>query len=183
MNFTYETKRLCLRICNEDYSAALLKFVTDNTNFFAPYESRRPSAFYTEEFQAQVLRAEFQAMLHSTYLRYYLFLKEDPFRIIGTVSFSNISRTEDKSCRLGYKLDQNHTGKGYATEALSLLLPEIHRSLGIHRVEADILLENLPSISLIERLGFSYEGVARSSHEICGVWRDHLRYSYIFPHQ
>ena len=99
------------------------------------------------------------------------------------MSFSDITRTDDKNCRVGYKLDQNHTGKGYATEALRTLLPEIHKNLHIHRVEADILLENLPSMRLIERLGFTYEGVARSSHEIDGVWRDHLRYSYIFAHQ
>lgn len=183
MKFNYETERLRLVVCNEEYSAALLTFMTENKDFFAPYEPLRQPAFYTEEFQAQILRAEFQAMLRGTYFRYYLFLKEDPTRIIGTVSFSNISRTDDKSCRVGYKLDRNHTGKGYATEALRTLLSEVNKTLHIHRVEADILPENLSSLRLIERLGFTYEGVARSSHEIGGVWRDHLRYSYIFAHQ
>ena len=106
MQFQYETDRLLLLSCNEEYAPALLAFMTHNRNFFAPYESHREPAFYTEAFQAQVLRAEFQAMLHHTYIRYYLFLKEDPARIIGTVSFSNISRTDDKSCRVGYKLDE-----------------------------------------------------------------------------
>ncbi len=183
MEFSYETDRLQLMVCNEEYSNALLAFMTKNKDFFAPYEPLRQPAFYTEAFQAQVLRAEFQTMLRGTYIRYYLFLKENPSHIIGTVSFSNISRSDDKSCRVGYKLDKAHTGMGYATEALRLLLPEVHKSLSVHRVEADILLENLPSLRLIERLGFTYEGVARSSHEIGGVWRDHLRYSYIFAHQ
>lgn len=183
MKLDYETDRLRLLICGEEYSAALLNFVTENKEFFAPWESRRLPAFYTEEFQAQVLRAEFQAALRCAYLRYYLFLKEDSERIIGTVSFSNISRGEDKSCRVGYKLAKAHTGRGYAEEALRLLLAEIHKDLSIHRVEADIMPDNLPSLRLIERLGFVYEGVARSSHEINGVWSDHLRYSYIFAHQ
>jgi len=181
MQFHYETERLHLIACNEEYATELLTFMTENREFFAPYEPKREAAFYTEAFQAQVLRAEFLAMLRHTYIRYYLFLKEEPTQIIGTVSFSNISRTDDKSCRVGYKLDRLHTGKGYATEALTLLLPEIHKDLHVHRIEADILLENAPSLRLIERLGFTYEGVARSSHEIGGVWRDHLRYSYIFP--
>ena len=180
MQFQYETDRLLLLACNEEYAPALLAFMTNNRDFFSPYESHREPAFYTEAFQAQVLRAEFQALLHHTYIRYYLFLKEDPTRIIGTVSFSNISRTDDKSCRVGYKLDKAYTGKGYATEALHLLMEEMHKNLHIHRMEADILLENSPSLRLIERLGFTYEGVAKSSHEIGGVWRDHLRYSYIF---
>ncbi len=181
MNFAYETERLHLLICNEEYAPALLTFMTENREFFAPYEPKREPGFYTEEFQTQLLRAEFQAMLHHTYIRYYLFLKKDPTHIIGTVSFSGISRTDDKSCRIGYKLDANHTGKGYATEAIQCLLPELHKHLYIHRVEADILLENAPSLRLIERLGFTYEGVARSSHKVGTTWRDHLRYSYIFP--
>lgn len=183
MKFNYETDRLQLMICNEDYAAALLTFMTENRDFFAPYEPLRQPVFYTGEFQAQVLRSEFQATLRGTYFRYYLFLKDAPTRIIGTVSFSGIARTDDKSCRVGYKLDRYHTGKGYATEALHTLLPELHDTLHIHRVEADILLENQPSLRLIERLGFTYEGVALSAHEICGSWRDHLRYSYIFAHQ
>lgn len=183
MKLNYETARLQLLICNEEYSDALLEFVTENKDFFAPWEPRRLPAFYTAEFQAQVLHAEFQAILRCVYLRYYLFLKEDPEHIIGTVSFSNISRSEDKSCRVGYKLAKAYTGQGYATEALRRLLAEIHQGLSIHRVEADIMPNNLPSLKLIERLGFSYEGVARSSHEINGTWTDHLRYSYIFAHQ
>lgn len=183
MQFQYETERLLLMVCNDEYAPALLRFMTENRDFFAPFESHREPAFYTEAFQAQVLRAEFQAMLRHTYIRYYLFLKENPEHIIGTVSFSGISRTDDKSCRVGYKLDRNFTGRGYASEALRFLLPELHKDLRLHRLEADILPENAPSLHLIERLGFSYEGIARSSHEINGVWRDHLRYSYIFPHQ
>lgn len=183
MKLNYETTRLQLLICNDEYAAALLDFVTENKEFFSPWEPRRLPAFYTEEFQAQVLRTEFQAILRSTYLRYYLFLKDDPERIIGTVSFSNISRGEDKSCRVGYKLAKNCTGKGYAEEAVRRLLTEVHNDLSIHRVEADIMPDNLPSLHLIERLGFSYEGIARSSHEINGKWTDHLRYSYIFAHQ
>lgn len=183
MKLNYETTRLQLLVCNEEYAAALLDFVTENKEFFSPWEPRRLPAFYTEEFQAQVLRAEFQAILRSVYLRYYLFLKEDPARIIGTVSFSNISRGEDKSCRVGYKLAKAWTGKGYAEEAVRRLLAEVHNDLSIHRVEADIMPGNHPSLHLIERLGFSYEGVARSSHEINGEWTDHLRYSYIFAHQ
>lgn len=183
MKLDYETDRLQLLVCNEEYTDALLLFMTENKDFFAPYEPLRQPSFYTREFQSMILSAEFKAMLKGTYFRYYLFLKDHPDRIIGTVSFSGITAGEDKSCKVGYKLDKHHTGKGYATEALQTLLPELHNSLHIHRVEADILLENQPSLRLIERLGFTYEGVARSSHEICGVWRDHLRYSYIFAHQ
>ena len=156
MQFQYETERLLLQVCNEEYAPALLTFMTDNREFFAPYEPHREPAFYTEAFQAQVLRAEFQAMLRHTYIRYYLFLKEDPARIIGTVSFSNISRTDDKSCRVGYKLDEHHTGKGYATEALTAFLPVMMERLHLAQVEGICDARNTASIRVLEKCGFRH---------------------------
>lgn len=183
MQFDYETDRLILRVCGEDYTTQLLAFQNENRSFFAPWEPKRRDAFYTPEFQAQVLLTELQAALKGTYIRYYLFLKNAPVRIIGTVSFSHISHGEDRSCHVGYKLDHAHTGYGYAREALQLLLAELHNTIHIHRVEADIMPKNHPSLRLVERLGFLYEGIARSSHEINGHWEDHLRYALIFPEE
>lgn len=180
MKLEYETNRLFLRICNEEYTSKLLRFQNDNRDFFARWEPKRRENFYTLDFQKQVLYAEFQASLKGTYLRYYLFLKDAPDTIIGTVSFSHISLGEDKSCHVGYKLDASYVGCGYAKEALQFLLAELHKDLHIHRVEADIMPQNLPSIRLIESLGFTKEGIAHSSHEINGVWEDHLRYALIY---
>jgi len=58
---------------------------------------------------------------------------------------------------------------------MHILFQEYH----IHRVEANIMPSNLPSIHLIEKLGFSYEGLAASSIKVNGQWQDHARYSYI----
>ena len=48
-----------------------------------------------------------------------------------------------------------------------------------HRLNAYVVPGNLPSIRLIERLSFSYEGIAREYAKIQGVWQDHLQYSLI----
>lgn len=179
MNLEYETDRLILRVCNEEYADELLSFVTDNREFFRPWDPLRTASFFTKDFQAEVLRAEFQAFLRGIYLRYYLFEKTAPDIIAGTVSFSHITRGEDRSCRIGYRLAQNVTGRGYATEAVAFLLERLRTDYKMHRIEADIMKENSASLRLIERLGFTREGTARSSHKINGVWTDHLRYACI----
>lgn len=181
MQLEYESNRLFLRICNEEYASRLLTFQNANRDFFSRWEPKRHDNFYTLAFQQQVLYAEFQASLKGSYLRYYLFRKETPENIIGTISFSHISLGEDRSCHIGYKLDEAFNGCGYAKEALELLLSELHQDLRVHRVEADIMPQNLPSIHLAERLGFIYEGIAHSSHQINGRFEDHLRYALIFP--
>ncbi len=54
-------------------------------------------------------------------------------------------------------------GKGYAREALSLLLAYLF-SLGCHRVEAEVYDFNTRSLALLESLGFVREGLKRDAH-------------------
>ncbi|MBJ7454054.1 MAG: GNAT family N-acetyltransferase, partial [Blastococcus sp.] len=45
--------------------------------------------------------------------------------------------------------------------------------------QADIRPENVPSQRLVERLGFTREGVLRRYLDIDGEWRDHLAYALL----
>lgn len=54
-------------------------------------------------------------------------------------------------------------GKGYCKDALRALLAELFGQ-GVHRVEAEVYDFNLPSIGLLESLGFKREGVKRQAH-------------------
>ena len=180
MQLTYETERLFLRICNYEQAEQVLRFLEKNRTAFEPWEPLHSPYFYTTDYQTRTLDAEFKLMLQLRHIRYYLFLKEKPQEIIGTVCFSHIRTTDDKSCRIGYKIASAYQNQGYGKEALCFLLPTIHYDLNLHRIEADIMPSNTASIHLIESLGFCYEGIARSSHEICGTWKDHARYSLIF---
>jgi [ribosomal protein S5]-alanine N-acetyltransferase len=46
-------------------------------------------------------------------------------------------------------------------------------------VQADIRPENLPSQRLVERLGFTAEGLLRRYLDIDGDWRDHRAYALL----
>lgn len=179
MQLEYETKRLSLRVCNYEQAEQVLRFLERNRTIFEPWEPLHSPYFYTTDYQTRTLDAEFKLTLQTRHVRYYLFLKDNPNEIIGTVCFSNIHHADDKSCRLGYKIAAAHQRNGYAKEALTCLIPMLHEEFGLHRIEADIMPTNEPSLRLVESLGFCYEGIARSSHEICGSWKDHARYALI----
>ena len=49
----------------------------------------------------------------------------------------------------------------------------------LHRVEASCLPNNEASRRLLEKLGFTCEGLARGYLRIDGVWRDHLIYALL----
>ncbi len=49
--------------------------------------------------------------------------------------------------------------------------------LGLHRVEICIRPENVPSLRIVEKLGFRYEGLRRKYIHIDGGWRDHFAFA------
>jgi ribosomal-protein-alanine N-acetyltransferase len=58
---------------------------------------------------------------------------------------------------VGYILGRSYWRQGLATEALRAFLGHCFGPLQVHRVEATIDVDNLPSIRLAERLGFRCE--------------------------
>ena len=179
MQFRYNTDRLVLMVADESMAPLVLDYLKRNREDFSRWDKSMSEDFYTEDYQRRVLAAEQKLFLRSAGVRYYMFLKENPDFIIGNASFSYLNEDEGHRCTLGYRMDSDYRGAGYAYEAVSFLIPLIHENYGTKRIEADILEENAPSISLIEKLGFEFEGIARKSHCISGVERDHRRYSLI----
>ena len=179
MQFRYQTERLVLTVADESFAPLVLDYLLRNREDFARWDKNMGDEFYTTEYQRNVLAAEQKLFLRSSGVRYYMFLADRPDFIIGNVSFSYLNEDEGHRCTIGYRMDHEYRGKGYAYEAISFLIPLIRDHYGIKRIEADILEENEPSRALIEKLGFEYEGIARNAHKINGVERDHRRYSLI----
>jgi ribosomal-protein-alanine N-acetyltransferase len=51
--------------------------------------------------------------------------------------------------------------------------------LGLHRMEICIRPENAPSLRVVEKLGFRYEGLRRRYIHINGDWRDHYCFALV----
>ena len=179
MQMTHYTNRLVLSILPNSEADKVLTFYENNKAFFEPREPERDPNFYTLSDQRVTLSIELNLILQSKALRFWVFQQDDLHTIIGTVNFYNILRGPYSSCQIGYKFDPNHTGKGYAFESIQAGMDILFQEYHIHRVEANIMPSNLPSIHLIEKLGFSYEGLAVSSIKVNGQWQDHARYAYI----
>jgi ribosomal-protein-alanine N-acetyltransferase len=63
--------------------------------------------------------------------------------------------------------------------AIQLILRYAFTKLKLHRVEANIQPENLASLALIKRAGFTREGYSRRYLRIGGRWRDHERWALL----
>lgn len=81
---------------------------------------------------------------------------------------------------LGYTFARAHQGKGYAAEAVAAVVDRLLAMRPVvHRIQASTDPENLPSIRLLESLGFTGEGLARRSEPIRGEWLDDARFGLL----
>nr|WP_281170156.1 GNAT family N-acetyltransferase [Paenibacillus pinihumi] len=103
-----------------------------------------------------------------------MYKQEEPGRIIGMIALSNIVRGPFQSCYLGYRLDQGEVNQGFMTESLARVIRYAFDELRLHRIEANIMPRNSASLKMVEKLGFSSEGLARKYLKINGIWEDHI---------
>ena len=94
-------------------------------------------------------------------------------RLIGKITLFRIDEA-NRRAEIGYILDPDHWGKGYMHESLERVLDHAFNELGLHRIEADVDPENEPSLRLLERFGFSREGLFRERWLMRGEWYDSI---------
>ncbi len=171
---TLETPRLILKQLSPSQAANVLQFYSENRDFLSPYEPERPEYFYTRQHQKQVLKWDQEALSSSSMIRFWLFKKEDPDTVIGTIALSGIIRGAFQSCLLGYKMAKSHTRQGYMHEALLKVIDYAFEEMELHRIEANVMPRNSASLALTKKLGFHEEGLALRYLKINGIWEDHI---------
>ena len=82
---------------------------------------------------------------------------------------------------IGYTLDPEYQGRGYAVEAVEAVIGWLFRRKHVHRIAATIDPLNVASARVLERCGFEYVGTARSAAFVRGEWADDARFSLLEP--
>ncbi len=98
---------------------------------------------------------------------------------VGIIDVATILRGDNQWANIGYTIHNQFWRRGFASAAVKEALLLSFNLLSYHRIEAAINLDNQPSISLVEKLGFIYEGVRRSFIYENDNWVDHHIYSII----
>ncbi len=99
--------------------------------------------------------------------------------LIGGLSLTNVRRGVTQAVTLGYWMGAHYAGRGYMTQAVSVLKPFVFEHLWLHRLEAACLPDNVASTRVLEKNGFCAEGLARRYLKINGAWQDHRLYGLV----
>jgi ribosomal-protein-alanine N-acetyltransferase len=138
-----------------------------NREFLAPFEPVRPESFFTTAGQRARIEQHAARGQHP-------FAILDSGAVAGLINVFAVIPDGIESCAIGYWVDAARNGRGLATGAVGEILRYAFEELGLHRVEAATLVDNVRSQRVLEKNGFERIGVARGFLRIGGAWRDHV---------
>lgn len=92
-------------------------------------------------------------------------------RMIGTCGFTRFNLPSD-SAEIGYVINPDFSGRGYATEAVRRVIDFGFNVLGLNRIEAKYMEGNKASHRVMEKVGMTYEGMHRSSMLVFGAYKN-----------
>jgi len=104
--------------------------------------------------------------------------KKGDRELIGTCGFHNWARRNYRA-DIGYDLLPAYWGRGLMREAVTRVIRYGTDQMALHRVQAMVHPENVRSQGLLERLGFTREGMLREWRFYRGEFWDEICYSLL----
>lgn len=151
----------------------------DSRNFLKPWEPTWAPDELTKEAFRRRMRRYAQAARDGTGHVFFVFDKKTG-ALVGGCQLSNVRQgVAQSAATLGYWMGEIYAGKGLMTDAVTALTKYCLTRLGLHRIEAACLPDNVASRRVLAKAGFVEEGAARKYLKINGQWRDHLLFAII----
>lgn len=94
---------------------------------------------------------------------------------VGTVTWD----LANENAEVGYFVVGDHEGRGLMCRAVGAFVDHLFEAEGMNRVSARIMTENHRSRALVERLGFTLEGIHRKEYKLRGEHQDLAVYSVL----
>ncbi len=168
---TLTTDRLLLKkltpkdYCNlfENYSKEEIKFILGHAS--------------DEEFEKEKYKFENGYSTYNRSFLYFQIIDKTSMQIIGGCGFHNWA-SEHRRAELGYSLtNKSFKRKGIMSEVLPVILDYGFNQMNLHRIEAIVGPDNIPSLRLIEKFHFQKEGVLREHYSVDNLLEDSIIFS------
>lgn len=98
---------------------------------------------------------------------------------IGTIMYFMVRALPYNLLEIGYFIIPSERNKGYTTEALKILVDYLFLSKEIVRVQACTAEGNIVSQKVLEKAGFTKEGIIRKMMFVRGKWRNGVFFSIL----
>lgn len=173
--YPIHTERLALRpFENNDLDALYDLYRRDEVTryIYAPSASRRDAKVLLDRIRPMVAIDD----------------KRDSLRLAGVERGTNtligdfsiwLGPHEHRGAEIGFVVHPDHQGRGYAREAMTMIIGLAFRELGLHRIVGRCDARNTASARLMERIGMRREAHLIENEFIKGEWCDELDYAIL----
>jgi ribosomal-protein-alanine N-acetyltransferase len=177
--WSIRTPRMHLRLLEEGDRAEFVRVHEASWALFQPWFAALPEGETFDYLFTRQLEQGREGLRAGTRVRLVGVL--DDGRIAAFLSLSQIVRGAFECAYAGWAVNAEVGRQGYGTEGVGALLDfaftPLPHGLGLHRVQANIIPTNAPSLRVAEKNGFRFEGLARRYLRIAGQWQDHRMYA------
>jgi len=159
-----ETERLILNQQTLNDSRAILEMFSDPdvTEFY-------DLSFSTQNEAINLINNDLKQFIEGKGLRWAIREKSNN-RFIGSCGINRFEQSNHVAV-IGYEFSKNSWGKGFATEAIAILVEFIFSNNSpkhINKIEAYVMLGNHASEAVLKKHGFECDGTLRAH----GYWKD-----------
>ncbi len=171
---------ITVRLLTEDDAERLVELLRANAEFFAPYDPAHEDDYLTVAGQHRIVTQLLARHAQGTTVPFGIL--EDG-ELVGRITVNDIVRGPFQSAHLGYWVDEVRGGRGVASAAVAAVIEqafggseEAFGGVGLHRLQAGTLVDNVRSQRVLLRNGFQRFGLAPRYLRIAGRWQDHILY-------
>ena len=148
-------------------------------DFLNQWEPEKDVNYYSKNFFKKRVKWAKKNFDLNIVLHFFIFLRSN-YQLVGGITLDNIRYGPFQSATLGYWLGEEFSKKGIMTESLNSVMIYASKNVGISRIEAATLPNNIASRRLLEKCNFKYEGVGQYYLQIRGKWQHHILYAITF---
>ena len=177
MPLPLETDRLLIRRFAADDLEDQFEYLSDPD--VARYEYWEPFTSWEAVREMEEVESSVEPGEEARWCELAIVLKGEQ-KVIGNISIKVLSR-QHRLGEVGWILNPNYQGHGYATEAANAILRFGFDELDLYWVIAFCDVRNAASYRLMERLGMQRLAQLKRNKLAKGEWRDELVYSIFAP--
>ena len=159
--------RIGLELLSEENSLDVYSFEKENREYFERNLTPRPANYFDPEgfkkMTAELLMAQEN---HGTYMH---LIRDSQGMMVGRINLSVLG-SDRKTAELGYRIGENVTNLGYASEAVKLVLDKAFHTYGLNRIIAGTTTDNLASKRVLLKNGFTFSRMIENDLHIHNEW-------------
>ena len=156
-----------LELLSEENSIDVYSFEKENREYFERNLPPRPGNYFDPEGFKEITRELLTEQRNRDV--YMHLIRDSQGAMVGRINLS-VLENDQKTAELGYRIGENYTNLGYASEAVKLVLDKAFHTYGLNKIVAGTATDNLASKRVLLKNGFTFSKIIENDLQIHNEW-------------